>query len=120
MSVDISWCVVLAIKPGQLDNFMKLTEEMVAFTRNERGVLSYQRFVSDDSKIVHAHERYVDSGAALMHLQSFGEKFAERFLSMVDRMRFTVYGTPGAELKELLDGFGAIYLSPFGDFEYWP
>ena len=51
---------MLAIKPGQLDNFMKLTEEMVAFTRNERGVLSYQRFVSDDSKIVHAHERYVD------------------------------------------------------------
>jgi hypothetical protein len=39
---------------------------------------------------------------------------------MVDRMRFSVYGTPSAELKELLDGFGAIYLSPFGNFEYWP
>jgi quinol monooxygenase YgiN len=120
MSEQISWCVALGVKPGQLDNFMKLTQEMVASTRNEPGVLSYQRFVGDDNKIVHAQERYVDSDAALMHLQNFAEKFAERFVSMVDRMRFTVYGTPTAELKELLDGFGAVYLSPFGDFEYWP
>jgi quinol monooxygenase YgiN len=93
MSEQISWCVELAIKPGQLDNFMQLTGEMVASTRNEHGVVSYRRFVSDDNKIVHAHERYVDSDAALMHLQNFAEKFAERFVSMVDRMRFTVYGT---------------------------
>jgi quinol monooxygenase YgiN len=113
MSEQIVWCVVLAVKPGQFDNFLKLTEEMVVSTRNERGVLSYRRFVSDDNKIVHAHERYADSDTALMHLQNFGEKFAKRFLSMVDRMRFMVYGTPSAELKVLLDGFDAI----FGDFE---
>jgi quinol monooxygenase YgiN len=85
MSEQISWCVALGVKPGQLDNFMKLTQEMVASTRNEPGVLSYQRFVGDDNKIVHAQERYVDSGAALMHLQNFAEEFAERFVSMVDR-----------------------------------
>ena len=85
LSEQISWCVALVVKPGQLDNFMKLTQAMVASTRNEPGVLSYQRFVGDDNKIVHAQERYVDSGAALMHLQNFAEEFAERFVSMVDR-----------------------------------
>jgi hypothetical protein len=29
---------------------------------------------------------------------------------MVKRRRFTVYSTPTAELKQILDGFGAIYL----------
>ena len=51
---------------------------------------------------------------------NFAEKFAEHFLSMADHKRFTVYGTPSPELKELLDGFSASYLRPFGDLEYWP
>lgn len=110
----------MAIKPGQLGNFMKLTGEMVELTRNESGVLRYQRFVSGDETTIHAIESYVDSGAALMHLRNFAEKFAEQFLSMVDRKRFTVYGTPSPELKELLDGFSASYLRPFGDLEFWP
>jgi hypothetical protein len=29
---------------------------------------------------------------------------------MVERRRFTVHSTPTAELKQILDGFGAIYL----------
>ena len=120
MSQQIGWCVELAIKPGQLGNFMKLTGEMVELTRNKSGVLRYQRFVSGDETTIHAIESYVDSGAALMHLRNFAEKFAEQFLSMVDRKRFTVYGTPSPELKELLDGFSASYLRPFGDLEFWP
>ena len=43
----------------------------------------------------------------------------ERFASMVDRIRFTVFGNPSDELKGLLDGFGATYLRPFGNFKYW-
>jgi hypothetical protein len=43
-------------------------------------------------------------------LRNFERKFSERFLSMVERRRFTVYSTPTAELKQILDGFGAIYL----------
>jgi hypothetical protein len=38
---------------------------------------------------------------------------------MVDRTRFTVFGNPSDELRELLDGFGATYLRPFDDFAYW-
>ena len=116
MSDQISWQVVLGVKPDELDNFRTLTAEMVESTRGEPGVLSYERFVSEDGKVVHVYERYVDSAAAVAHLLTFGRKFGGRFVGMVDRRRFTVYGTPSEELKGMLDGFGATYLRLLGGF----
>ena len=119
MGDQISWHVELAVKPGQLENFRALTGEMVESTRAEPGVLSYQRFVSDNGKFVYAYERYANSAAAVAHLRTFGKHFSGRFLAMVDRMRFTVFGHPSDELRGLLDGLGATYLKPFDDFAYW-
>jgi len=119
MGDQISWCVELAVKPGQLDNFQALTGEMVEAARREHGVLAYQRFVSADCKLVLVYERYADSAAALAHLRQFEKNFAKRFLEMAERTRFTVLGNPSDELRALLDGFGARYLEPFGDFAYW-
>ena len=120
MSEQIAWCVELAILPGQFDNFTELTAEMVNGAAQEPGVLTYQRFVTADGKTIHAVERYESSEAALGHLRIFLEKFAERFSSMVTRRRFTVYGRPSAELKAVLDAFGATYLIPLDDLAYWP
>jgi quinol monooxygenase YgiN len=119
MGDRISWWGELAVKPGQLDNFQALTEEMVETTRRERGVLSYQRFVSDDCKLIHVYEQYADSAAAVAHLRQFDKNFAGRFREMVDRTRLTVFGNPSDELKVLLNGFGATYLKPFGEISYW-
>ena len=82
----------------------------------ERGVLTYERFVSEDGTSVHVYERYADSAAAVAHLRLFGKKFGGRFVGMVDRKRFTVFGTPSDELRKMLDEFGATYLGPFGGF----
>ncbi len=120
MRDGVSWCVELAIRPGQLDNFKTLTGAMVDAARNEVGVLSYQRFAAADGRTVYVYEQYENSDAALAHLELFAEKFGRRFESMVDRKRFTVYGRPSARLKKFLDTFGAAYLAPFGDFDYWP
>jgi quinol monooxygenase YgiN len=114
MGEQVSWQVELAIKPGALDDFRALTAEMVESTRGEPGVLSYERFVSADGQVVHVYERYADSAAAVAHLRTFVRKFGGRFVGMVDRKRFTVYGTPSAELRGMLDEFGATYLEPFG------
>jgi quinol monooxygenase YgiN len=116
MDGQVSWQVELAVKPGELDNFRALTAEMVESTRGEPGVLSYERFVSADGQTVHVYERYVDASAAVAHLRTFGRKFGGRFAGMVDRTRFTVYGTPSAELRGMLDEFGAVYLEPLGGF----
>lgn len=117
--VEISWRVELSVKPGQLENFKALTGMMVEMSKNELGTLSYQRFVTDDGRSVHLYERYIDSVAAVMHLHAFTKHFGERFMSMAHRESFLVFGSPSEELKRVLDGLGAIYLKPFGDFRYW-
>jgi quinol monooxygenase YgiN len=119
MAKEISWHVELRVKPGQLGNFRTLTGEMVVATRSEPDVLSYQRFVSEDRTIIHIYERYADSAAAVAHLQEFEKSFASRFSAMVERKAFNVLGHPSAELKAMLDKFNAVYLKPFGDFDYW-
>src|SRR5262245_59219919 len=65
MGGEISWHVQLRVKPGQLGNLRTLTAEMVGATRREPGVLSYQRFVSEDGTIIHVYERYADSAVAV-------------------------------------------------------
>lgn len=116
---EISWRVTLSVRPHQLANFQLLTKEMVEATRDEQGVLSYGRFITDDGSSIHIYERYQTSGAAIAHLQEFIRRFGKRFSTMVDRTQFIVYGTPTNELKEILDGFQPTYLKPFGDLDYW-
>lgn len=65
---------------------------------------------------MHIYERYADSAAAVVHLEEFAKRFASRFMGMVERKRFTVFGYPSAELKAVLDGFNATYMKAFGDF----
>jgi quinol monooxygenase YgiN len=111
MADQISWQVELAIKPGQLDNFRALTREMVEFTQAEAGVLIYERFISADGATVYVYERYADSAAAVAHLQAFRQHFGERFASLVERKRFTVFGAPSVALRAILDRFGATYFA---------
>ena len=116
MDKQVSWIIEVAVKPGQLDNFRKLMDEMVESTQAEPETLSYDWFVSADGSAVHIYERYADSEALVTHITGFGEKFAERFLSMVDPVKFTVYGEPSAEAREAMSGFSPTYLGTFGGF----
>ena len=104
------------VKPGALDDLRVLTGEMVEATRAEPGVLSYERFISADGTVVHVYERYADAAAAVAHLRMFARQFGRRFMGLVAHTRCTVYGTPSAELRRMLDGFGATYLASFDGF----
>lgn len=116
MNNEVSWQVELTVKPGKLDDFQALTSEMVEYTKGEEGVLIYERFISEDGKVVYVYERYANAAYAVAHLQAFGEKFGERFVDMVERKRFTVFGRPSHALREILDQFGATYLDPLDGF----
>ena len=116
MGGEISWQVELAIRPGEFDNFRTLTSDMVESTKGERGVLIYERFVSEDGKVVYVYERYADSSAAVAHLLVFAQSYGERFAKLVDRRRFMVFGSPSDELKRILDRFDATYLRPADGF----
>ena len=118
-TMQVSWLVELTVRPGRLGDFEKLTGEMVDAASGERGVLAYQRFISEDQQTVYVHERYEDSAAAVAHLRTFTATFAERYASMADRNRFVVFGEPSDDLRALLDRYGATYHRPFGRFPYW-
>ncbi len=117
MSDAVSWVLELAVKDGQLDAFKALAQEMAEATQaNEPGASHYEWFVSEDGKVVHIYERYVDSAATMIHLQTFGEKFAERFLACVNPTRFTVYGDPSAEVRAAMAGLGPVHMTQFNGF----
>lgn len=116
MGDQVSWVIELAVKPGQLEAFKALMEEMVAGTRVEPSTLAYEWFISDDGATVHIYEKYVDSDAMVAHVNGFLAKWAERFLAAVDVIRWTVYGSPNAAAREILDGMGPVYLGPWGGF----
>ena len=117
MSNSVYWIIELAIKDDELDNFRSLMREMVDATQtNEPGTLNYEWTISEDSKKCHIYERYADSSAALTHMSTFGAKYAERFMAAVDQTRFVVYGNPNNEVKAVLAGLGAVFMSPFGGF----
>jgi quinol monooxygenase YgiN len=116
MGEHVSWVLELAVKPGELDNFKAVVHEMVESTQEEPGTLMYEWSISEDGSTIHGYERFADSGAAVAHLSTFGEKFAQRFLAAVDPTRLTVYGTPTDEAKDTFGAFGPVYLTPLGGF----
>ena len=116
MSGEVSWFLEFAIKPGQIEAVRTVVGEMVDSTQNEPAALAYEWWISADESVIQSHDRYADSEAALAHLSTFGEKFAERFLAAVDPTRFVVYGAPTERAREALDAFGAVYMKPLAGF----
>jgi len=117
MSKQVYWLLEATITPGELENFKALMNEMVTATRaNEPGTLNYEWSIDTDNQSCHIYERYADSAAAMTHLGTFGEKFAGRFLAVLEPQRITVYGNPNDEVKKALSGFGAEFLAPIGGF----
>ncbi len=116
MSNNVSWNLQLSINDGKLDDFRALMEEMVAATANEAGCLAYEWFISEDGTTCHINERYVDSGALMVHLGNFGANFAERFMACVTPTAFSVYGDASSDVREALAGFGPAHYGPFGGF----
>lgn len=116
MSGHVHWILELSINDGQLEAFKALMAEMIDGTRDEAGTLNYEWFLSDDQTTCHIYERYASSAATMVHLGNFGEKYAERFLTFLTPMRFTVYGDPDGAVREALDKLAVTYMAEVGGF----
>ncbi len=114
---EVFWLLEMEIKEGQLDEFKELLVKMVEASKSkEPNIKNYEWFISDDNKICHVYERYVDSAAAMVHLISFYQTFSDRFIEVVDAKRIIVYGNANAKLKKTLSSYGAIFMPPIGGF----
>src|SRR5262245_48272738 len=117
MTTEIFWLYDVEVKPGQLPSFAALLGELIEATAAEPGAMTYKWSVSDDGRVVHIYERYVDSAAVLAHMSGLISKVSEQFQSMIEHARFTVYGSPTDEVKQALEPVGAVFMAPFVGIE---
>jgi hypothetical protein len=68
------------------------------------------------SRGLHIIEHYRDSEAVIHHVQNTFAVFEERFTALASVSSFVVYGNPNAAAREILNGFGAVYLTKFDGF----
>lgn len=114
---DVYWLITASIKDGQMENLKSINKELVSATlANEPMTLSYDWSVSADGKTCYFFEWYDNSEAVMIHTATFGEKFAERLLGMIEIQSFEVFGNPNAEVQEALSGFGASFHQSIGGF----
>ena len=116
MGEIVSWVVRLGVKPGQLEAFKALMEEMVAATSEEPGTLIYEWFIDDAGETVHIYERYEDVEATMAHVKGFGERWAERFVACVDVTGFDIYGEPSDDIRSAFESMSPSYFGTWGGF----
>ena len=116
MPDEIYWITTVTVKPGHFSEFKEVVAPLVAATKQEAGALAYEYSVANDQSTVHIFERYCDSHSVVAHVEGTFAKFAELFNSVATVKGFVVYGTPDAEARKVLDGFGAAYMTPFDGF----
>jgi quinol monooxygenase YgiN len=104
-----------SIDPKNFDAFQALVAELVETTSKEADTTIYEFVVNADRTEVHIIERYRTEGLLPHAKQSFGP-YADRFLELVQVRALYVYGETTPEIREFLDGFGAIYLTPLAGF----
>jgi quinol monooxygenase YgiN len=115
LSDNVFWIAELAIRPGQLEAFKALVNDMVEATKAEPGALNYEWFISEDGTTCHIYERYADSAAVMAHMATFAA-FGERWAATVEMTGTTAYGAPNDEVKGLLAGAGGTLMAPLGGF----
>ena len=105
----------LTIEPAKFDAFKALADELVAASRKQSDTTIYEFVVSADRTQVHIVERY-RTKSLLPHVKETFAPYAARFLELVRIDALYVYGETTPQIREVLDGFGAIYLRPFAGF----
>ncbi len=117
MTSSVSWVFEVAVKAGETDNLRKLITEMAERAEaNEPDTLTFEWTISADGATAQVHERYPHSHAALTHLESFNQNFADRLMALVEPQRMTVYGNPDEALRRELAGADPVFMESAGGF----
>ena len=117
MNHHVIWTLDMQVAPGRQEDLRALMHEMATATEaNEPGTLDYEWSLSEDGTICHLFERYADCAAAEIHMATFDEKYAARFMALLTPTRVTLYGRPNAAIRAGLAPFGAVYMAPAAGF----
>ncbi len=116
MSKSIYVLFELSARAGKFEAFKQMVAEAVSAARGEPNTLAYEYSANHDGSVIHIFEHYRDSESIVSHVDETFAPFAERFNSLVEVTRLSVYGDPDINARARLDSFGAAYLTPFDGF----
>ena len=106
--------VDLMINEGKLNEFEGIARTMIAGSQKEPGTLEYDFFFSGDRQRCRLIENYVNADAVLAHFKgSVVQELVPKLLGTSSLTGFEVYGDPGPEATQMLQGFGAQI------FDFW-
>jgi quinol monooxygenase YgiN len=112
---EVYWVLALKINPTQESRFREISAQLVESTQGEVGCLNYEWSLSEDGGTCHVYERYVDSDAVRIHRQRSGA-IVKQLMALVTRLSFTLYGSPDADLKQMLADRTPQIMQPLGGF----
>lgn len=111
----ILYVIAFKVTEGKEADMKELIDELMNSTEKESGVLNYHW--AKNGNVYDSLEHFETNQAALEHLTNFGKNFAERYMSLGTVLSTTVYGNPGAAVREILDGFCAVYKETIADYQ---
>jgi quinol monooxygenase YgiN len=115
MTENIYWTINATIKEGCLEGLKEHIVKMVEITKTEEGALNYEFWLNDDSTRIFIHERYVNSEAAIAHIQNVGPHLGP-FLDAVEMDPIVILGNLSDEGKAAFAPFGASYTQDLNGF----
>jgi quinol monooxygenase YgiN len=104
------------VLPEQMDYFKQLIKRVVAAVAEEPGTLVYEFSVQPDGKTVDLLEIYQNSEAFVAHIKHVRAEFGQEVGQVRKPGKIVVFGSPDAQLKELLASRNPVYESYLDGF----
>jgi quinol monooxygenase YgiN len=112
----IAWTYTGEVLPGQMDNFKQVVSKVIAAVAQEPGTLMYEWNFRQDQKTFDVIELYQSSEAALAHVKHVVAEFGKDLGQVQKGLQLTIYGSPDAQVKQVVEGFNPVYQTHFEGF----
>jgi quinol monooxygenase YgiN len=103
------------VLPDQMDNFKKFTKRVLAAVAEEPGTLVFEFSVQPDGKTVDLLEIYQNAEAFVAHVKHMRAEFGQE-VNPRKPGKIVVFGSPNAEMKEILARRDPVYESYIDGF----
>jgi quinol monooxygenase YgiN len=104
------------VLPGQMDNFKQFVPKITAATEQEPGTLMYVWTLRSDEKTFDVVELYQSSDAFVAHVKHVRSEFGKELGQVQKAVQLVVYGSPDAQVKEVLAQLKPVYQTPIEGF----
>ena len=116
MSTHVYWLVDVSFRPENSQAFRVLAEEIAKVSDEEPGCTAYECNFDAEGTGCRIFEAFKDSPSVVTHVETFGAKYAERFMALCEVNSITLMGHPDQTVKDTMSGFAPLIFEGEGGF----